>query len=296
MTLFLCLLCTTIICRIIFSSEDLIIVDLDSQNPEFGALFSTPKPSIELPPDDCLILSLEYLSRYKDLKSFRGSSKHFEEIYQRYKLHQTRKFHALDLLFNCSHRDCRQFRSITELLVSVPCIPFVYIDPNNSQSIDTLSRNQHRAKLEIVRGLTTGLNQPFLSLCFWNAKQPRNSLFLICIFDINGTVHDLVIKYHHFTNRHSIRLGQCIGESSARDFIDVLDSGYLGTGKRTWYLDKQHCIQCAVCLREAEHRERSLNGQFETRNCKCQKFDFFLALFMSLCVGFCFLLVMMAAV
>ena len=55
--------------------------------------------SLRYPTDDCLVTSLEYLGNRSHIRNFRRTSKHFNQIYDRYKIRQNGKFRDFRVLF-----------------------------------------------------------------------------------------------------------------------------------------------------------------------------------------------------
>lgn len=235
--------------------------------PGSGEIISMPeyakrsKPSLCLPSTDCFALSLEYFDRAIDLKNFRRASKHFDRIYQRYKECQSNKFYGLHLLFNNSEPKLERYRSLEELLHTVPCIPGMYVDIESTRSMEAVSRSQYRANREIVRGLTCGENHPFLSLSMYNEKEPRNAVFVICVFAFDDLADVVLVKYHH-SIRPSAKFCEFWDATdvwSLGDLIDELNSGTLEGDGGTWHLVKRPWSQCTE--RGRKHNDSGISSR-----------------------------------
>ena len=257
MNTFLYLLQTAIISRMSYPVVGAVTIDPESlPASECEGLISMPRDVNCNEPlmhqiTDCLASSLEYLGRPRDFENFRRTSRHFEQIYQRYKGYQSQRFHDLNLLFTDSERECKRYGSLEELLQTIPCIPSVYFDVTSSRSVEALARMQYRVNQDIVRGLTNGLTQrPFLSLSLWNRNQPLNALFVICVFDFDGLANVLLIKYYHHSKRQSMKLWGTTEMWSVRDLIDGLNSRRLECPDGTWRLEKIPKCKCILCRRD----------------------------------------------
>lgn len=201
----------------------------------------------KLPVDDPMTISLEYFGEARDIRCFRWTCRRFNVIYGKYREYQQHKFYALNILSRNGHetrRWRRPYQSIGHLLHSVPCIPNVYVDVNDSQSIDALSRMQYRSKQEIVRGLTSRVNRPFLSLSLTNHYCPFDSIVMIFVFDVDHLAQVLFIRYYHahfLTNR--LREILEINNYCIHNLSELLRSKRLGDKghRRTWYLGERSC-------------------------------------------------------
>lgn len=276
MNLVYSLIRTVLSIHLLLSSSQPFIIDPECPpTPQNPIRIQNERSHAHLPPADSMALSLEYFDRTKDLKNFRRTSKHFEEIYQLYKEHQAEKFQALHLLFTDSHRECKRYHSFEELLKTVPCIPGVYFDVNSNQSIESLSRMQFNSNRRIVRGVTKHQKQPFLSLSMWTDRQPLNTLFLICIFNLDGSANVRLIKYLH-SIRESKKWWEYHEVWTIGDLIGVLNekrwtySGLQNWERGTWHLGKRPKLPCTECpggldyttLVSNSHRERRERHQY----------------------------------
>lgn len=268
--------------RIVTSGDKVINFDCESQNPfnpECNALVSSPpiqemvgtgddeECPIKSVPVDCLTLALEYLCSARDLDNFKRTSDHFEKVYDCYKSRQSEKFVGFKVLLD--HSRCRHGRrqSYQDLLQCVPCIHDVYLDVGNDTSIDALSRMHFFWNYKAVRGLTSGLNQPFLSLSFVTDEYylyPKKSLLLLCVFGFDGLANVMIIKYHH-EDRYSTRVRQwiSIGNFDLENFdlgnlTKIWKSKHLQLGSQDWYLastinnasvHEEKCCHCCIVWR-----------------------------------------------
>ena len=189
--------CITIIFLIVFpyvSSTKIAPIDVETPNPRYSEQppFCT---FCELPSDDCLALSLEYLEKENDLDNFRRAAIRFEKIYERYRDYQSKRFHALNVVFEqMCPRGFGPYDSLDDLLQCVPCIDQLYVDIDDRKSVDELRYAQFFVGQEMVRGLTSRTNHPFLSLSLWNDDLPNDSLFLICVVDFDHVAKVTMVR------------------------------------------------------------------------------------------------------
>ena len=151
------------------------------ETPTLATLHSLPNRqsiiNVVSLPNDCLVLSSEYLCCANDFDSFRRTSKRFDRIYEGFKSVISTKFRALDLLFRDNsesdrgrgpRRFIKKSLSMDTFLHSTPCILNVYMNFNDyDHSISVLFQFQSfrcHSKRRIVWGLTDGLNLPFISI------------------------------------------------------------------------------------------------------------------------------------
>ena len=131
--------------------------------------------------DDNLAESLEYLGNGTDLQNFRKTCMHFNRIYDRYKVRQNAKFRGFELLFRDDARR-NQYRSLDDLLDSVPMIPDVYVKFWTNEGLRWHRRHgrrnftipsdilrlidlHRRSKRHVLRGLSSKVG--FLSMLLW---------------------------------------------------------------------------------------------------------------------------------
>ena len=182
-------------------SMELTPIDVETLNPPYSEQphFCT---LCKLPSDDCLALSLEYLEKENDLNNFRKAAIRFEKIYERYREYQSKRFRALNVVFEqMSPGGFGPYDSLDDLLQCVRCIDQLYVDIDDPQSRDKLRYAQFVAGQEMVRGLTSRTNHPFLSLSLWNNDFPNDSLFLICVVDFDHVAKVTMVRSRFYVDK-----------------------------------------------------------------------------------------------
>ena len=99
---------------------------------------------------------------------------------------------------------------VDEQLQSAPCIPDEYADIGSHQEHNELFQLQRRSKRDVVRGLTCGSNQPFLSLLLWNDWDWKQAALLISTFNSNGHSNMTLTVWSGdsiWTNKQHLHLG-----------------------------------------------------------------------------------------
>ena len=136
------------------SDTSRLITSTDSKHAsEFVSIseLNTPCGLLQYPIDDCLGLSLEYLGNGTDILNFRRTSNHFDRIYDQYRIHQNTRFRDFGMLFqNASQQN--KYRSIDDVLHSIPLIPDVYIASTESD-LKGLYNLHYRSRTNVLRGL-----------------------------------------------------------------------------------------------------------------------------------------------
>ena len=191
------------------------------------------KCAIHLPPDDCMVLMLQYLDSARDLDNFRRTSKHFCDIHDQFIRYKSEALHAINQILKKSH--------------SIPCISNVHLDLNNIHSINSLSRMQYRFNREVVSGLLSRQNDPFLSLSLVNDDRTSNSILLICVFDFDGLANVMMIKSCHTEkNTYGYTVADDddgITDFALKDLVKVLNSKRLKMDEVTWRLGSKGCAE-----------------------------------------------------
>ena len=119
------------------------------------------------PFDDCWAASLEFLGNAKDFEHFRRTTKRFDRIHDEYRKRKVTKFLDFQVLFqNDSHQG--KYRDVADLIRRVPLIPDVFARFDDLSNIGNFKRLHRRSKKYILRGLTAGSHDPFLSVLLWN--------------------------------------------------------------------------------------------------------------------------------
>ena len=143
--------------------------------------------------NDCLLIALECMDNRTDLQNFRFTSKQFNYIYGQYKVRQNIKFSKFRSLFNQSNHRC-----LEDLVQSIPMMTgiFAVLDVNSSECyVATLFHVHLQSKRNMVRGLTVGQHEPFLSILLWDdIDWNRFPIILICAFDGNDVRITLNLK------------------------------------------------------------------------------------------------------
>lgn len=144
--------------------------------------------------DDCLAASLEYFGNNTDIQNFRTTSKRFNRIHEQFRMHQDARFSNIGLLFqNGSSQN--KYRSIDQLLHSIPLIPNIYVGSSIESDIRALFDLHRRSGKYVLRGLAARRshhtirhewNHPFISLLLWNDEDwGIESILLMCVFTGN---------------------------------------------------------------------------------------------------------------
>ena len=210
--------------------------------------------------DDCLESSLEYLGNGTDLQNFRRACRHFNRIYNQYKVRQNANFQCFDMLFaNTSPQNI--YRSLDKLLNSVPMIPDVYVEfwddeqyrHNFSYSLDfhALITLQSRSKHYILRGLSTTKKNAFLSILLFNDVDWNMDPMLLAIWFDNKTMltaacQNNAIPYHP-TNFSVTELNMLLHRKRVRLFGSI---SYETHPNALWTIGKRRCsahVRYAFC-------------------------------------------------
>ena len=153
--------------------------------------------------NDNLAESLEYLGNGTDLQNFRKTCMHFNRIYDQYKARQNAKFRGFELLFR-DDAQRNQYRSLDDLLDSVPMIPDVYVKfwttellrwhrrrgrrnfayPSDILRLVDLHR---RSKRHALRGI--GSKVGFLSMLLWKDMDWGEHPILLITWVRRGTLY-----------------------------------------------------------------------------------------------------------
>ena len=265
-----------IIFCIIIVSDGVVLNDPESPQSltlEYSALLESPilqtvqnhsdhrsyiYTEVRLPDDDPLALSLEYLGRRRDIENFRKVSEHFERIYQRFKRGQSRKFNEFKLIFQDSRdSQCTAYQSMDDLLECIPSMPDTYVDVLDDRNIDRLLRTHYVSNHEIYRGLTSRVNQPFLSLFLWNDEHYHEAMLLICVFGKDDLVK--VIRIKCLVASEGIfryRLGRCeLSHPQRFDMFNlkqILNSKVLRNDEGNWCLRQRTSVDklCKILITE----------------------------------------------
>ena len=88
-----------------------------------------------------------------------------------------------------------------EFLQSVSLIPYSHLDVHDQQEVDALACIHYSSNHAIMRGLTADRHWSFLSISFWNYKEPHRSMLMLCVFDAGGRVSEMIMKYDHTDGR-----------------------------------------------------------------------------------------------
>ena len=103
-----------------------------------------------------------------------------------------------------------RYQSFKEFLQSVPCIPDPYLDVHDRQKVDALVCIHYRSNHAIMRGLTADQHRPFLSISFWNIRQPHRSILFVLVFDADG-LSGKMIEYDHIDGKTVVEVGPDCG-------------------------------------------------------------------------------------
>lgn len=194
----------------------------------------------------------QYLEGNKgDLWKLRRASRHFNRLHD-----DPSRFQPLKSLFD-QHQDLEseRYQSLDDLLESVRCVPDVYVDVRDIKGMHSLPEMHHFFRAEILRGLTKGGKQPFLSFYFWDEKTLSRSLEVLCVFKNYGltVVKSTVVEYDRFYEggrKPSVPWEYSLTESESRFNVrklrDVMNSGKLDYLNKRWIL----------CNRNKEVRSR----------------------------------------
>lgn len=80
-------------------------------------------------------------------------------------------------------------------LESIRCVPYVYVDVKEEESIDALSK-MHKVRDQLIfRGLTETGKHPFLSFNFWNALSSTKSLHVLFVFEDSSSAKVSMVRY-----------------------------------------------------------------------------------------------------
>ena len=201
---------------------------------------------------DCLGASLEYFGNKTDIQSFRKTSRCFDSIHRQYQIRQNARFRNFRVLFQNDSQQ-NKYQSIDHLLHSIPLVPDVYLGSNKSD-FQGLFHLHRRFGQEILRGLVTRRNHPFISVLLWNDEDWRQDpMVLICLFP-NGFMRAALFTQNGTLNRtilvcHKPSFGAAeLNELLCRRYIHFADDS-----KQTalWTIGKRCCslhVQRLLCV------------------------------------------------